>query len=244
METAHAAALGAYYAGRSTNWGRLSGALIQAATAIRAARGQDLGRAADLIGRDGVVNPAIARVADDTIRDLNTWHAVLVTGPRTAARPELLNGTITDAIGWLRAHLEPLHSAAIFTHEVGQAIRHSLTVSQARYLVGLRDAADAAHARLRGQDALLRDTFGNLYTGAQTDIEAVRSAVQWARSLRLMVTRTDAPLTPAQVKEADAAVPTSQLAAAADAWQRAREALVQAFDEGRQADLAAGPRRL
>ena len=63
--------------------------------------------------------------------------------------------------------------------------------------------------------------------------------MQWARSLRFMVTGTDAPLTPAQVKEADAAVPTSQLAAAADAWQQAREALVQAFDAGRLADLAA-----
>ena len=238
-EAAHAATLGAYYAGRSTDWGRLSSALALAATAIRAARGQDLGRAADLIGRDGVLNPAIARVVNDTIRDLNAWHSVLATGPRIAARPELLNGTITDAISWLRAHLGPLHSAALFTHEVSEAIRYSLTVSQARYLVGLRDAADAAHARLGGHDALFSDTFGSLYTGAQTDIDAVRSAVQWARSLRFMVTGTDAPLTPAQVKEADAAVPVSQLAAAADAWQQAREALVQAFDAGRQADLAA-----
>ena len=238
-EAAHAATLGAYYAGRSTDWGRLSSALALAATAIRAARGQDLGRAADLIGRDGVLNPAIARVVNDTIRDLQAWHSVLATGPRIAACPELLNGTITDAISWLRAHLGPLHSAALFTHEVSEAIRYSLTVSQARYLVGLRDAADAAHSRLGGHDALFSDTFGSLYTGAQTDIDAVRSAVQWARSLRLMVTGTDAPLTPAQVKEADAAVPVSQLAAAADAWQQAREALVQAFDAGRQADLAA-----
>ena len=217
VEAAHAATLGAYYAGRSTDWGRLSRALALAATATRAARGQDLGRAADLIGRDGVLNPAIARVVNDTIRDLQAWHAVLATGPRAAARPELLNATITDAISWLRAHLGPLHSAALFTHEVSEAIRYSLTVSQARYLVGLRDAADAAHSRLGDHDALFSDTFGSLYTGAQTDIDAVRSAVQWARSLRFMVTGTDAPLTPAQVKEADAAVPTSQLAVAADA---------------------------
>ena len=105
--------------------------------------------------------------------------------------------------------------------------------------LALRDAADAAHARLGEQDALFSDTFGDLYAGAQTDIAAVRSAVEWARSLRVMVTGADAPLTPAQVKAADGAVPTSQLAAAADAWQRAREALVQAFDADRRADLAA-----
>ena len=106
-----------------------------------------------------------------------------------------------------------MHSAAVFTYEVSQAVRHPLTVRQARYLVGLRDAADAAHARLGEQDALFSDAFGDLYSGAQTDIAAVRSALEWARSLRVMITGTDAPLTPAQVKEADSAVPASQLAA-------------------------------
>ena len=239
QKQAHAAVLGAYYAGRSTDWSRITGALTLATIAVRAARGQDLDRAADLIGRDAAPNPAIARVANDTCRDLKAWHDFLATGPKAATRPELLNGTITDAIGWLRAHLGPLDSAAVFTHEVSQAVRHPLTVSQARYLVGLRDAVDAAHVRLGRQDALFSDTFGDLYIGAQTDITAVRSAVEWARSLRVMITGTDAPLTPAQVKEADAAVPTSQLAGAADAWQRAREALVEAFDVGRRADLAA-----
>ena len=112
-------------------------------------------------------------------------------------------------------------SAASFTHEVSQAVRHRLTVSQARYVAGLRDAADDAHVRLGEQDARFGDTFGDLYAGAQTDITAVRSAVEWARSLRVMITGTDAPLTPAQVKEADARSQTSQLAGAADAWQRA-----------------------
>ena len=89
------------------------------------------------------------------------------------------------------------------------------------------------------QDAQFSDTFGDLYAGAQTDIAAVRSAVEWARSLRVMIKGTDTPLTPAQVKEADSAVPTGQLAAAAETWQRAREALVEAFDASRRADLAA-----
>ena len=35
-----------------------------------------------------------------------------------------------------------------------------------------------------------------------------------------MITGSDAPLSPAQVKAADSALPASQLAAAADAWQR------------------------
>ena len=126
-EAAHAAILGAYYTGGSTDWSRLSGALTLADTAVRAAGGQDLARAADLIGRDAGPDPVIARVANDTVRDLNAWHAALAPRPKAAARPELMNGTITDAIGWLRAHLGLLHAAAAFTHEVSQAVRHPLT---------------------------------------------------------------------------------------------------------------------
>ena len=229
-EAAHAAILGVYYAGGSTDWSQLSGALSLAATAVRAAGGQDLTRAAGLIGRDAVPDPAIIAIADGTIRDLNAWHAALSQRPVNAGRPELVSGTITDAIGWLRAHLGPLHSAASFTRQMSLAVGQQLTVGQARYLVALRDAADAAHARLAEQDALFGDTFGDLYTGAQTDIAAVRLAVEWARQLRATVTGADTPLSPAQIKVADSAVPVSHLAAAAEAWQRARETLVEAFD--------------
>ena len=49
-----------------------------------------------------------------------------------------------------------------------------------------------------------------------------RSGLRWSGPGRcaIMITGTDAPLTPAQVKAADSAVPAGQLAAAADAWQR------------------------
>jgi hypothetical protein len=238
-EAAHAATLGAYYEGGSTDWSRLSGAVTLAGTAVRAAGAEDLARAAGLIARDSVPNPAVTGVTDDTVRDLNAWHAALAPRPMIAARPELLDGTITDAIGWLRAHLGPLHSAAAFTHEVSQAVRQPLTAGQARYLAGLRDAADAEHARLRERDAVFSDTVGDLYAGARTDIAAVRSAVEWARHLRVIVTGADAALSPAQAKAAGSPVPTSQLAAAADAWQRARDALVEAFSADRRPGLAA-----
>jgi hypothetical protein len=175
----------------------------------------------------------------DTVRDLNTWHATLAPRPVTAARPELMDGTITDAIGWLRAHVAVLHPAATYTYDVSQAAGHPLTVGQARYLVALRDAADAAYARLSEHDGAFRDTFGQLYAGTATDSAAIRSAVEWARRVRFILTGGDAPLTPAQVKAADTAVPTSPLAVAAETWQRARGALVEVFNADRHADLAA-----
>ncbi len=54
-----------------------------------------------------------------------------------------------------------------------------------------------------------------------------------------MINGTEAPLTPAQVKAADGAIPDTQLAAAAEAWNRGRDALLEAFDAGRREDLKA-----
>jgi very-short-patch-repair endonuclease len=234
-EATHAAILGTYYAGGSTDWNRLGSAVSLADTVIRAAGGQDLAGAAGFIGRDAAPNATITEITDAIIRDLNAWHTAL--RPITAARPELVSGGITDAIAWLRAHLDPLRCVARFTHEVSQAVGHPLTAGQARYLVGLRDGADVAHAHLAERHAQFGDTFGDLYAGARTDVSAVRSAAEWARQLRVMVTGVDAPLSPAQVKAADNAVPVSQLAAAAGAWQRAQDTLIEAFDVYRRPDL-------
>src|SRR5258708_4407093 len=67
---------------------------------------------------------------------------------------------------------------------------------------------------------------------------AIRSALQWTRGLRAKVTGTDAPLTAAQVKAVDGAIPMSRMAEAAGAWYQAREALLEAFDTDRHPDLA------
>ena len=75
-------------AGRRTGAGS-AGRSPCATTAVRAARGQDLGRAADLIGRDAAPDPAIARVANDTVRDLND----LACGPRDGAEGRCPPGT-------------------------------------------------------------------------------------------------------------------------------------------------------
>ena len=238
-EAQHAPILGAYYEGRSTDWAQVSQALGLADTAVRACADQDLTRVGLLIARDAAPRPTVAAVVNDTIADLNVWHAALKHPPARAARPELVTGTITGAIGWLRTHLPVLSSAAAFTDELARAVSHSLTAGQARYLAELRDAVDAACAHLDERAAEFGDTFGEMYSGIRTDVTAIRSVAEWARQLRIMITGSDAPLSPAQVKAAAGALPASQLAAAAIAWQQAGGALVDAFSADRRADLAA-----
>ena len=157
----------------------------------------------------------------------------------TAARPELLNGTITGAIGWLRAHLGPLHAASVFTREVSEVAGRPLTFGQSRHLLALREAADSAHAQLTVHDPVFQDVCGDLYAGVRTDVTALRAALDWARCLRAMITGATAALSPAHLKAAEAAVPTARLPAAADAWRQAKAALMAAFSPDRRAELAA-----
>ena len=150
-EAACAPLLGRYYAGRATDFDRLGHALNRATSAIQRAHGQDLRKAASYISADARPNLEITGLAAEARQDLAAWQATLAPPPTTAARPELLNGPITDAIGWLRAHLAPLYAAAAFTHTVSEVAGRPLTLGQTRRLVGLREAADSAHERLADQ---------------------------------------------------------------------------------------------
>jgi Protein of unknown function (DUF4011)/AAA domain len=238
-ERHRAALLGLHYAGRATDFARLGRALTHAATAVRCARGQDLSHAAECISRDAAPNRAVTSIATETRRELSRWQAALAPSPALAPRPELLNGTITEAIGWLRAHLEPLHDASEFTRAVGEAVGRPLTFGQARQVVALREAADAAHAQLAAREAIFGELCGQLYAGAGTDVMALRDALVWARRLRAMITDGSGPLTPAQLSAAESAVPTDRLVEAADAWQEACAALLSAFSPQRREELAA-----
>jgi AAA domain-containing protein len=172
-------------------------------------------------------------------RQLSAWQAALAPPPAIAPRPELQNGTIREAIGWLRAHLEPLHTATEFTRAIDEVAGRPLTFGQARQLVGLREAAESERAQLTARDAIFRDVCGQLYAGAATDVVALRDALEWARRLRTMITRGTGPLTAAHLHAVESAVPTDRLAKAADAWQEACAALLSAFSPQRRPELAA-----
>src|SRR5262249_22981628 len=159
--------------------------------------------------------------------------------PAIAARPELQDGTIWEAIGWLRAHLVPLHAASEFTRALDEVAGRPLTFGQARQLVGLREAAEDARAQLAARDAILQDVCGQLYAGATTDVAALRDALEWARRLRAMITAGRGPLTPPPLDAVEGAVPAARLAKSADAWQEACAALLAAFSPQRRPELAA-----
>ena len=238
-EARHAALLGPYYSGQATDFDRLGRALTHAATAVRAARGHDLSRAAEHISRETAPKPVITATAAEIRQDLAAWQASLAPAPAVAPRPELMNGGITAAADWLRAHLAPLHTASAFSERMSEAAGRQLTFGQARQLVALREAADAAHAELTSRDAVFAELCGRLYAGTQTDVAALSAALEWARGLRAMITGGPGPLTPAHLKAAESAVPAAGLAEAAAAWQAACASLADAFGPERRHALAA-----
>jgi Protein of unknown function (DUF4011)/AAA domain len=238
-EARYAALLGPHYAGQATDFNRLDRALTHAATAVRCARGQDLSRAAGYISRDATPNGTITGIVAEARRDLSVWQAALAPAPAIGPRPELLNGTIAEAIGWLRAHLRPLHTASAFAQAVGEVVGRPLTFGQARQLVALRRAAESAHAQLTARDAIFQDLCGQLYDGVTTDVTALQEALEWARRLRTMISGGPGPLTTAHLDAVESAVPTDRLAKAADAWQEACRTLLAAFSPHRRQELAA-----
>ncbi len=239
-EAAHARILGPYYDGAATEWQRLDAVLSLADTAVRAAGGQDLSRASAFVADDVVADAALIEVTHAVTADLKAWsESVTAERPATLVPPELLNGTIADAVSWQRAHLQPLASAISFTREVSAAAGHSVSVGQARRLVELRDTADRAYASLAEDEVVFRDLFGDLYLGHLTDVAALRSALEWTRHLRTNVTSSDSALSPLQVKTAGSVIQTGHLDDAAEAWRSARDALLEAFSVDRQPELAA-----
>jgi len=238
-ESSYAALLGSYYIGAGTDFDQLSRALATAATAVRCARRQDLSQAADHLCRDAVPKPVITATAAEILRDVSGWQATLAAPPAVAPRPELMNGTISEAIGWLRAHLAPLRAASEFTAQLSELAGRQLSFGEARQLVALREAAEAAHAELAARDAVFKDLCGPLYAGTDTDLTALRAALEWARKLRANITRGPGPLAPAHVRAAESAVPSPRLEEAAAAWRQASAGLLAAFTPARGRELAA-----
>jgi hypothetical protein len=240
-EAKHSALIGEYYDGRSTDFDAAVSALEIARAALLLTQdrgqgqgqGQDLGRVAEHLSRQTAPLAGVLTMAHGIQADLNAWQAALAPG-----QAELLGGSIGHAIGWLRDQCSALPAIAAFTETVSTAAQRPLTFAQARHLVLLRDRADAAHSWLDERATGFSDTFSELYDGPRTDIAAVRAAIEWARVLRGRFPATG-PLTPAQVKATAAAIRTDNLAAAADAWQRARAVLLAAFSGDRGIELAA-----
>ncbi|MFI5897701.1 DUF4011 domain-containing protein [Actinoplanes sp. NPDC051513] len=222
LERAHGPALGRYWRGASSDLTALADALQAANDLLRWTPPQAVPAVIDHVCApcpdDGPL-----RAAAGVQAAMARWQAALRPAPEPAARPELAQGAVRDAIGWLRANAGPLTASARYVSAHDEATGKTLDLAGARRLASLRQAVAEALREMPAADT-------------EVDERAEAAAIDWAERARELAGRA---LTSAQAGALAGCRPSPGLAAKAAAWAAARDAIVAAFGPGRRSSLEA-----
>ncbi|PKW25732.1 DUF3320 domain-containing protein [Phycicoccus duodecadis] len=235
-EQGMAGALGRYWQGRETDFERLDAALNHAEEILRAVPPALWPQAARTVA--GVPDPSIKALVDRTRDDLVRLRGEVSDDGLGLNRPEVVVGSVAGASEWLRAHLEPLDRAAQVCAGVAAVIGRDLPADDALVMLEARDGALSARQRAIEAAAQAEAHIGHeLYRGLETDLPAVHMGVTWATKVRKVRRGFDRPLSESQVKALMTARRTENLSLVISAWERARDAIIDAFEDDRREDL-------
>ncbi|MGW4535418.1 DUF3320 domain-containing protein [Nocardia sp. NPDC004340] len=164
-------------------------------------------------------------------------HCELLAGAPDFAEvwPSLSGMGLGDRASWLRAHLEAVEIAADLLEAVSRASGRVLTVAGARAAVVKVAAARAAQSRFDDSDQNWRELLGELYVGADTDLDAVHAALDWADNVRRRMTGGghSRPVPESAARVMLTADPGPGMAGLHEHWQQRRSELCECFDIGR-----------
>ncbi|GIE78709.1 hypothetical protein Aph02nite_46590 [Actinoplanes philippinensis] len=221
-EHTYATVLGRYWQGRGTDFAALDDAIAVAGSAIAAAPPTATEAVLAYVCAP-TPDPAPVRVVAEARDALQRWQATLRPAPYPAARPELMNGPIDDAITWLTEHGTALRAAAEAVRAYDTATGRTLDYAETVRLAQLRAAAESAAAAVGGR------------TGeAETDPAVLATAIAWAATAREFA---GGPLTAAQVAALRELRPLPLLSERAQEWEGASQLVLAGFGPARQADL-------
>lgn len=236
-EAAMSGALGSYWDGRDTDFSAVEQGLAVAEDVLRRTPDRLLPTVVEHV--TAPPEPALKAVIDQTRTELTAWRSTLAPEPSRAARPELMLGSLSDAVSWLAAHLGPLRDVATITQAVSDATGRATTYQEAVELLAARTRVVDARMALAEKGPILEAILGEtLYRGIDTDMSAVNRALGWAQEARRARQGTDLAMTVEQVKSLDSARVTEHLEPSLRRWQAAGSAIVDAFDRVRQPELA------
>ncbi|MEV6342697.1 DUF4011 domain-containing protein [Actinoplanes sp. NPDC051851] len=233
-EHAYGPVLGRYWQGRGTDFGALDEALQTASQALASAPA----RARDAITAYVCAkspDPEPVRVVAEARDALLRWQATLRPAPHPSPRPELANGPVAAAVAWLRAHVTALHAVTDRVRAFDTATTRTLDLAETGRLAGLRATAAEAAAALD-----LARHSGPLADGDGDEAAALPAAVAWAAEARRLgggEAGGDAALAAEQVAALRQARPRPGLAARAEEWATARQAVLDGFALARHAEL-------
>jgi hypothetical protein len=222
-EHSYATVLGRYWQGRGTDFAALDDAVAVATTVLAAVPAGGLEAVLGHLCAEAP-DPAPIQVLTEARDALLRWQATLRPAPSPAARPELVNGPISDAVTWLQRHSATLHATAETIRAFDTATGRTLDQAETARLAQLRTAAEQA-------DAAAGQGTGDLL---DADPAALAAAVSWAAKTRELA---GGPLTDAQVAALHDLRPVPGLAERAGQWAEAADAVLAGFAPVRQDDL-------
>lgn len=228
-----AQAIGSYWLGRQTEFDRAKRAL------------SIVDRAWELLGGLPMNPDLVAHLATDAglslqgpasevAYDLSTWRQSFGGGGVLERHQALLMQPIADVVTWLRAHAIAATHTAARTRVVDVALERLHTSQDAERLVRLWITAGNARTVLDSKAGFYGSVFGPLFSGANTDLTTLSTALRWAREVR---SERGAALSVAQADVLSSSRPSPRLVEAIRRWDLAIESLLQAFAEGRRHDL-------
>lgn len=235
-EQTYAAPLGGYYRRTETDFGRLAQAVETAHRVVQLAAGDINGDAmARQLTVEGAPDPQLLIVAERLLRTGREWIAEVRACQGDAAAAQLgqlpLRLIADSSVAATDLTAEPFAAAASVT---AHAVR-DLQLSQ--ITAALEQASIVAE-----RDATLLDTFeqdvsiiGSLYDGAETDWDALASALEWAERVRDLVGGAVGEL--AADRMMNPTVQAAELLETIERWNQAAASFFAVFSGGYRKEL-------
>ncbi|MGX6607426.1 DUF4011 domain-containing protein [Micromonosporaceae bacterium Da 78-11] len=236
-EEVHAAALGRHYRGLATDFDAVQEALDTVDEVLKVAPPDALQAVIVHICAPRP-NSALLRIVREADQEFTRWQSTLREAPARAARPELGEGPVHDAITWLRAHAEPMTKAAELIRAYNGPTGRDLTLADAIEIAKQRQAAVEAEAAIWATAATHAAVLGSAYRGTKTNDVALAEVVEWTAKARRLRTGKDVALTTEQAHALADSRPTTELSRAVAGWRDARQRIVEAFTPERGTEIA------
>ncbi|GAA4957336.1 DUF3320 domain-containing protein [Actinoplanes utahensis] len=237
-ERQHAGLLGRYWKRLDTDFPAIGRALQTAAEVLRVTPPEALSQVVEYVCGPQRSNADELHRAVTEARDVfRHWRSTLRPEPEAAGRPELGHGPVQHAVAWMRAQVAPLRDTAAVLRQLGDAVGRDLNVAEAAGVIEVRQGMlDAEHAFAAATHSY-ETTLGPVFQGKQTDLRAIEDAIEWTAHTRTLRTGTDAALNHEQAAAMTAGRPAPDLTPAIEAWQDARQRILDAFGPARQVRL-------
>ncbi|WP_328477428.1 DUF3320 domain-containing protein [Actinoplanes sp. NBC_00393] len=236
-ERQHAGTLGHYWKRLDTDFRAIGRALQTVDEALRVTPPEALPAVVEYVSTRHPDERLLHAVTE--ARDVfRHWRSTLAPEPDPAARPELGQGSVHAAVAWMRAQLGPLRAVAALLQQLDDALGRQLNAAEATNVLAARRAAIDAEEAFAAAAPTYESLLGPLYRGRATDQRALGDAIDWAAQARTLRTGTEAAFSNEQAQTLVAGRSAPDLAPLIDAWQDARERIIEAFGPARQVRLA------